>query len=235
MNSPHLSRLTPFLFTAFLLLPATLQAHQTNKKSAAPTANKPESLGFSSDRLERLHTAMQQEVDQHRLPGLVTILARHGKLVEERTYGMKDIATTAPMTSDTIFRIYSMTKPVTGVAMMILYEQGKWRPSDPISLYIPEFSHLKVFKGLDQSGNMILEDPVHPPTMSELMTHTAGFTYGFFGKTPVDKMYDVHGPAGPAIPIPPRHDRQTRQDPFALPAGYSLGLQRLHGYSGLHH
>ncbi len=93
------------------------------------------------------------------------------------------------MTKDAIFRDFSMTKPVTGVAMMILYEQGKWLPSDPIAKFIPEFAHLKVYKGVDSSGNMILADPDHPPTMRELMTHTAGFTYGFFGDTPVDKMY----------------------------------------------
>jgi len=110
-------------------------------------------------------------------------------VVEERAYGKKDIASGAPMTKDTIFRIFSMTKPVTGVAMMILYEEGKWHPSDPLSQYIPEFAHLKVFKGVDQNGKMILEDPVHPPTMRELMTHTAGFTYGVFGASPVDKMY----------------------------------------------
>jgi len=165
------------------------QAQQANKKTPDFAENKPESLGFSSERLERLHAAMQQEVDQKALAGIVTILARHGKLVEERTYGKKDIASGAPMTKDTIFRIFSMTKPVTGVAMMILYEEGKWYPLDPVSKYIPEFAHLKVFKGVDQSGNMILEDPVHPPTMRELMTHTAGFTYGYFGKTLVDKMY----------------------------------------------
>jgi CubicO group peptidase (beta-lactamase class C family) len=93
------------------------------------------------------------------------------------------------MTTDTIFRIYSMSKPVTGVAMMMLYEEGKWRLADPVSKYIPEFAKLKVFKGNDADGNMILEDPVHPPTMQELMTHTAGFTYGIFGNTSVDKMY----------------------------------------------
>lgn len=93
------------------------------------------------------------------------------------------------MTKDTIFRIFSMTKPVTGVAMMVLYEEGKWHPSDPVSKYIPEFAHLKVLKGVNQSGKMLLEDPVHPPTMHDLMTHTAGFTYGFFGNTPIDKMY----------------------------------------------
>jgi len=82
-----------------------------------------------------------------------------------------------------------MTKPVTGVAMMILYEQGKWLPSDPIAKFIPEFAHLKVYKGTGADGKMILVDPDHAPTMRELMTHTAGFTYGFFGDTPVDKMY----------------------------------------------
>jgi CubicO group peptidase (beta-lactamase class C family) len=169
------------------------QAQQTNNKPPALAANKPEALGFSSGRLERLHAAMQREVDQKRLAGIVTILARHGKVVEERTYGKKDIASGAPMTRDTIFRIFSMTKPVTGVAMMILYEEGKWHPADPVSKYIPEFAHLKVSKGVDESGKLILEDPVHPPTMRELMTHTAGFTYGFFGTSAVDKMYqDQH-------------------------------------------
>lgn len=154
---------------------------------------KPESLGFSSERLEHLHAAMQQEVDQKRLAGVVTLLSRHGKVVEFRAYGKKDLASGAPMTTDTIFRAFSMTKPVTGVAMMILYEQGKWHPADPVSKYIPEFAHLKVFKGVDANGKMILEDPVHPPTMHELMTHTAGFSYGIFGDGPVDKMYQAQG------------------------------------------
>src|ERR1700739_1817945 len=92
------------------------------------------------------------------------------------------------MQKDSIFRLYSMTKPVTGVAMMILYEEGKWSPLDPISKYIPEFAHLKVFKGIDADGKMIVVEPDHPPTMRELMTHTAGFTY-FFADRPVDKMY----------------------------------------------
>jgi len=150
---------------------------------------KPETVGFSSERLERLHALMQQSVDQKQIAGIVTILARHGKVVDYRTYGQRDMAAGAPMTKDVIFRDYSMTKPVTGVAMMILYEQGKWEPSDPISKFIPEFAHLKVYAGVDADGKPILVDPVHTPTMRELMSHTAGFTYGFFGNTPVDKMY----------------------------------------------
>jgi CubicO group peptidase (beta-lactamase class C family) len=155
----------------------------------AQTQTKPESLGFSSERLVRLHDAMQRVVDEKALAGIVTLLMRHGKLVEERSYGVKDLASGAPMTNDTIFRIYSMTKPVTGVAMMMLYEEGKWHPADPISKYVPEFADLKVFKAADVNGGVITEAPVHPPTMAELLTHTAGFTYGLFGSTPVDRLY----------------------------------------------
>src|ERR1700758_3117477 len=162
----------------------TVSSHTLNL-----TVVKPETVGFSSERLERLHALIKNEIDKKQLAGAVTILARHGKVVEYRTYGQRDLATGTAITRDTIFRDYSMTKPVTGVAMMILYEEGKWQPSDPISKYIPEFAQLKVFKGVDQAGKILVEDPVHPPTMRELMTHTAGFTYGVFGDTAVDKMY----------------------------------------------
>lgn len=150
---------------------------------------KPETEGFSSTRLERLDTAVKREVDQRRLAGAVIMLARHGKLVDAKAFGKKDLASGAPMKMDTVFRIYSMSKPVTSTAMMILYEEGKWNPEAPIANYIPEFAHLKVFKGFDSSGKMITEDPDHPPTMRELMTHTAGFTYGFAQHSPVDQMY----------------------------------------------
>jgi CubicO group peptidase (beta-lactamase class C family) len=161
-------------------------------QQAAPAIDmspvKPESAGFSSERLERLHAAIQAEVDKKQVAGAVTLLARHGKIVEYRTYGMRDLAAGTPITKDTIFRDYSMTKPVTGVAMMILYEEGKWNPADPISKYIPEFKNLKVFNGFDANGKMVLADPIHPPTMRELMTHSAGFSYGS-ADTPVDKMW----------------------------------------------
>jgi len=153
------------------------------------TVVKPETVGFSSERLERLHTLMQQTVDQKQIAGIVTILARHGKVVDYRTYGVSDLASGKPIQKDAIFRDFSMTKPVTGVAMMILYEQGKWLPTDPIAKYIPEFAHLKVYKGTGADGKMIVVDPEHQPTMRELMSHTAGFTYGLFGNTPVDAMY----------------------------------------------
>ena len=165
---------------------------------AQPSPPSPESLGFSSERLRWLHENMQREVDEKQLAGVVTLLMRHGKLVEERCYGVRDLTSGVSMTEDTIFRIYSMTKPVTGVAMMMLYEEGKWQPSDPVSKFIPEFRDLKVFKGVDASGAIITEPPAHQPTMSELMTHTAGFTYGLFGSTPVDKLYKAKNWLGAA-------------------------------------
>ena len=152
-----------------------------------PTA-KPESVGFLSDRLQNLHVVIQDEIDQKQLAGAVTILARHGKIIDYRTYGQRDMEKGVPMTRDAIFRAYSMTKPLTGVAMMILYEQGKWLPWQPVSKYIPEFVHLKVFNGFDGSGKMILVDPEHPPTIGEVMSHSAGFSYGF-SQSPVDAMY----------------------------------------------
>lgn len=177
---------------ACILFPAPGRAQQrVAQVNLTPVS--PESVGFSSARLENLHAIMQQAVDQKRVAGVVTLLARHGKVVDFRSYGVSDLASGAPMRKDEIFRDFSMTKPITGVAMMILYEEGKWQPSDPISKFIPEFAHLKVYKGVDANGQMILADPEHQPTMAELMTHTAGFTYGFFGNTPVDKMYrDTH-------------------------------------------
>src|SRR5215475_5958901 len=195
MNIAKTSTRIPSLLAAALFLAglpgAWAQRAQSNSAPAtiALSLAQPESVGFSSERLERLHALMQQEVDQKELPGIVTLLARHGKVIDYRAYGVRDLASGAPMTKDTIFRAFSMTKPITAVAMLILYEQGKWLPSDPIAKYIPEFAHLKVYKGLDSSGGMILEDPVHAPTMQELLTHTAGFVYGFFGDTPVDKEY----------------------------------------------
>jgi CubicO group peptidase (beta-lactamase class C family) len=163
-------------------------AQTTPHHAPEMTVVKPETVGFSTERLERLHELIQGEIDQKQLAGAVTILARHGKIVDYRTYGQRDLATSAPMTKDVIFRDYSMTKPITGVAMMILYEEGKWLPSDPIAKYIPEFAHLKVFKGVDESGKPVLVDPDHPPTMRELMSHSAGFSYGH-GHTVVDAMY----------------------------------------------
>jgi CubicO group peptidase (beta-lactamase class C family) len=180
-----------FLTFSIALL-ATASAAQARDARIAPA--KPETVGFSTERLQRLEKGMQSYVDQKQLAGIVTVLARHGKIVHEKTYGVMDLQSNAPMKTDSIVRIFSMTKPITGVAMMMLYEEGKWRLTDPISRHIPEFKDLKVFAGTGADGKPILEAPKHAPTMGELMSHTAGFTYGLFGASPVDKLYRAANP-----------------------------------------
>jgi CubicO group peptidase (beta-lactamase class C family) len=155
---------------------------------------KPESVGFSSEALKELDPAMQGIVDKKQLAGIVTLLARHGQVVQHKAYGMQDVDSKTPMQLDSIVRIYSMTKPIAGAAMMMLFEEGKWKPTDPIAKHIPEFANLKVFAGVDADGKPKLEAPTHAPTMGELMSHNAGFTYGLFGNSPVDKMYQADNP-----------------------------------------
>ncbi len=149
----------------------------------------PESVGFDSDQLKHLDDYMAKVVADGRVAGMTTLLARHGKVVELATYGKASLATGQPMGKDEIFRIYSMTKPITGVAMMILYEQGKWRLDDPVTRYVPEFANLKVMTGVGPDGKITVEDIKRPPTMREIMSHTAGFGYGLDDTNPVDKLY----------------------------------------------
>lgn len=150
---------------------------------------RPESVGMSSQRLARLTAEMKSLVEQGELPGVVTMVARNGKVVHLEAAGKRELEGGAPMQKDTIFRIYSMTKPVTGVAMMILLEQGKWQLNDPVSKYIPEWADLKVAKVDPASGHVSTVPPDHPMTMRELMSHSGGLSYGFFGGTAVDKQY----------------------------------------------
>jgi CubicO group peptidase (beta-lactamase class C family) len=194
-------RFVPSVVLGLLLLaaspapPVYAQAAVATAPGGLPMA-RPESVGLAPDALAKMDEGMQSLVDRRHLAGIVTLVARHGKVVQHKAYGVKDLESRTPMELDTIARIASMTKPVTGVAMMMLYEEGKWQPSDPIAKYIPEFANLKVFAGTDANGAPILEAQTHAPTMGELMSHTAGFTYGFFGSTPVDKMYQATAPLG---------------------------------------
>jgi CubicO group peptidase (beta-lactamase class C family) len=155
----------------------------------------PESVGFSAERLKRLDAAMQALVDQGHLPGVTTLVARHGKIVSFQVHGKKGFDG-PPMTKDTIFRIYSQTKPVTGVAMMMLFEEGKWRLEDPVSKYVPEFANLRVYKGQNPDGTFITEAASRPPTMREIMNHSAGFAYGLVPDNPIDKAYVSTGVLG---------------------------------------
>src|SRR5687767_6077945 len=145
---------------------------------------RPESVGMSSQRLNRLTTEMKAIAERGDVPGVVTMVARKGKVVHFEATGKRELEGGTPMQKDSIFRIYSMTKPITGVAMMILFEQGKWQLNDPVSKHIPEFADLKVAKANPASGAVAQVAPDHPMTMRELMSHSGGLTYGVFGSTP---------------------------------------------------
>ena len=123
---------------------------------------------------------MEQFVDEGRLAGISTAVARHGKVASYAAFGQRDIEAGSPMAQDTIFRIYSMSKPITGVALMMLYKEGKFRLADPVAKFIPEFANLQVGAGLNGPRT---EKADHPITIRELMTHTAGFSYGLFSQS----------------------------------------------------
>ena len=129
----------------------------------------PESVGFSAEGLKNFQRTMRALVDDGRLAGVTTVVARHGKIVYLDAYGVQDLDTKKPVTKDTIFRLQSMTKPIVGVAMMMLWEQGKWALDDPVATYIPEFAALKV---ATPKGDV---PQTKPMTMRQLMSHTAGF------------------------------------------------------------
>ena len=150
---------------------------------------RPEEVGLSAQGLAAVDAELQRFIDAGELAGAVTLVARRGRLVHQNAMGVKDLASGEPLRTDTLFRIYSMTKPVTGVAMMILHDEGKWRPEDPIARHLPAFEGVKVFAGLDAGGAPILETPRRAPTLRDLLTHTAGLSYGFDPNDPVDKLY----------------------------------------------
>ena len=217
----------PALFLAAALGSSTAWAASHDLPAA-----KPDSVGMSAERLSRLNAAMKEWVDQGRLAGTVTMVARHGKVVEFDANGKRDIAANAPMQKDSIFRIYSMSKPITGVAMMMLFEEGKWQLNDPVSKYIPEFANLKVY-GTDAMNNVVMKDPVHPVTMRELMSHSGGFTYGFFSNTPVDKLQreanvlDINSTLDEFI-------QKVAKVPLNSQPRHGMALQHLGRHSGLH-
>lgn len=153
----------------------------------------PESVGFDSARLKKLDDYMAGVVAEGRVAGMTTLLARHGKIIHSKVYGQADLAKKTPMKADAIFRIYSMTKPITGVAMMMLFEEGKWQLDEPVTKFVPEFKNLRVFTGTDAAGNMTTEPVKRPPTMREVMSHTAGFGYGLDDRHAVDRMFQERG------------------------------------------
>ncbi|MEM7537035.1 MAG: serine hydrolase domain-containing protein [Chloroflexota bacterium] len=149
----------------------------------------PESVGLSTERLNYIPERLNRYVDEEKLPGYMVLVARHGKPAYLYRYGLCDVRANAPVQEDTIYRIYSMTKPITSVALLMLYERGLFQLNDPVSRFIPEFKDLAVYKSGDVN-NIETEPTQREVTIRDVMTHTAGFTYGFFGDHPVDQLYN---------------------------------------------
>jgi len=147
----------------------------------------PEELGFSSERLTRIDDLMQRYVDQGKMAGFVTLVARRGEIAYFNKIGYQDIQAEILMELDSIFRIYSMTKPIASMALMMLYEEARFNLTDAVSQYIPAFKDVKV-RGADGE----LESPIRPMTIQDLLRHTAGLSYGGYteSQSPVDMLYD---------------------------------------------
>ena len=152
----------------------------------------PEEVGLSSARLARLSARMQQGVANGELPGAVLLIGRHGKIAYQETFGLRDPQAGAPMMPDAIFRIASMSKPITSLAIMILAEEGRLSIADPASKYLPEFANLKVGivkPGADGKPSVATEAPRNPMTVQDLLRHTSGLTYGLPGANPIKQAY----------------------------------------------
>lgn len=158
-----------------------------------PMVAKPEDVGLSSTQLKRLEAATQKHIDDGLVPGVVMLVARRGKVAWVSTLGKRDPAASPdPMKADSIFRIYSMTKPIVSVAVMQMVEEGRLQVSDPVSKFLPEIGRMKVAHektGTDGTHSLLLSDPERPMTVQDLLRHTSGLIYGGRGSSLVNKAY----------------------------------------------
>ena len=156
-----------------------------------PVAAAPEDVGLSSSQLARIEALTQKYVETGLVPGAVMLVARRGKIAWQKALGFRDRAAKDPMRPDSIFRIYSMTKPIVSVAAMMLVEEGKMQVSDPVSKYLPEIGRMKVGVETSEGGKATLQltDPAREMTVQDLLRHTSGLIYGTRGKSLVNAAY----------------------------------------------
>ncbi|HEY9453204.1 MAG TPA: serine hydrolase domain-containing protein [Bradyrhizobium sp.] len=156
-----------------------------------PLAGAPEDVGLSSSQLARIEAVTQKYVESGTVPGAVMLVARRGKIAWYKTMGFRDRAAKEPMRPDSIFRIYSMTKPIVSIAAMMLVEEGRMQISDPVSKYLPEIGNMKVGVESEKDGKatMDLVDPAREMTVQDLLRHTSGLIYGTRGKSLVNAAY----------------------------------------------
>lgn len=156
--------------------------------------HEPGSVGMDGQRLERITPIMQDFVKDDQLPGIITLVQRRGKVVHLGKFGMMDIAAGRPMEEDALFRIFSMTKPIISVALMMLYEEGRFSLQDPLAKFIPAFKQTKVYNSSTPLGLRLVEQEPEI-TLYHLLTHTAGLSYGWFFDSPVEDLYRQLMPA----------------------------------------
>jgi CubicO group peptidase (beta-lactamase class C family) len=150
---------------------------------------RPEEVGLSSERLARIDRHLERRyVDQKKIAGALTLVARKGRVAYLSPVGMADLERGRPMREDTIFRIYSMTKPIASVALMTLYEHGHFQLDDPVSKFLPSWRDLRVYEG-GNHPTFLTRPAERPMTIRDLLTHTSGLTYGFMERTNVDRAY----------------------------------------------
>jgi CubicO group peptidase (beta-lactamase class C family) len=148
---------------------------------------------FDAGKIGELENRMQKFVSDGDAMGIATLLVKDGKIVSHTQAGLRHVKDGAPINEETLYRIYSMTKPITGVALMTLYEEGRFSLDDPVSKFIPEFENLTVVKSYDKDGSVEIEPLDRQPTMRELMSHTAGFAYGLYGSDPSNIAFMKNG------------------------------------------
>ena len=148
----------------------------------------PEKLGLSPARLTRIKSWMQKYVDDGKLPGATTLVARHGQVAFCETMGYGDLEKKKPLTLDSILRFYSMSKPITAVAIMMLYEKGLFQLDDPLSTYIPAFKNMRIYQS-DSGDNLVTKPATNPITIHHLLTHTSGLTYGVENQGGIPGLY----------------------------------------------
>ncbi|MEB3733248.1 serine hydrolase domain-containing protein [Halopseudomonas pachastrellae] len=144
---------------------------------------------FTQPRLDAFAAAMAQEVEQGRIGGIATLVYQNGEVVQRAEYGYADREQQRPLEPDSLYKIFSLTKLVTGAALLTLYDEGRFELDEPVGKYIPELQNLQVAVADGPEGMPKTEPAAHPVTIRELMTHTGGFTYGRFGDTQVDQLY----------------------------------------------
>lgn len=176
---------TPISVTVLL----TVFVLQVSAVAAPVKVTRAEKVGMSSERLAAVKGHFEEMLADEETGGFQILISRRGEVVMYENLGMAKVEEGVPVTDETLFRIFSMTKPIMGVAMMMLYEEGRYSMGDPLSKHIPEFANLKVYAGETEEGDVLLEDMKREPTIHDLLQHTAGFTYGIFGDTAVDKQY----------------------------------------------